>query len=559
MSHHWELFLEDADGARCWWRRRRAPSPSRCGASSGEPTPRHSRRLAHRRRPGRQPRSIPLAPGTRFAWRLTIDGESLPGASLGFTTRPRARRRGRDRLRPAVRPLPGGLRPGRRLPALARQDDHRVRRPPVLHDHDEPPPAAYQRVVRRARDRAGQNVVVGQPRLLARAGHERPRRQRFVHRQPRGRVALHRSPPSTATPSTPRRGCSTPPHPSRGTTVASWRSRPRPSTSAAKRSATSGASSWSGRRRMRRRASGPTATTSGTEPSADRTLRFRRRVLGVGRVPSPGPAVAPHPRPLGRAGLRGDAAADTSGAGRALITSGSWGRVPDARPCAGRSGRGRAAVVRARVTTGPPCPCTGPPVALVERARQRRPRHEAALLPPPRRRRLHGARVRLVRLRRRRGGRRHQRSARAVPLRLPERRSAPRRRRDSATASSRRGESWEFNQAVFDLGATVCTGSPPSLRLRPLRRQCLLAPCRATRSPTRGGPGRGARTQGTFAGSDRQGRGRLIEGLRQGTVAPDELARACGWPDDAARAQRTAAALVAEGFARWSRGRLTLA
>ena len=32
---------------------------------------------------------IPLAPGTRFAWRLTIDGESLPGASLGFTTRPR--------------------------------------------------------------------------------------------------------------------------------------------------------------------------------------------------------------------------------------------------------------------------------------------------------------------------------------------------------------------------------------------------------------------------------------------------------------------------------------
>ena len=32
---------------------------------------------------------IPLAPATRFAWRLTIDGDSLPGASLGFTTRPR--------------------------------------------------------------------------------------------------------------------------------------------------------------------------------------------------------------------------------------------------------------------------------------------------------------------------------------------------------------------------------------------------------------------------------------------------------------------------------------
>ena len=32
---------------------------------------------------------IPLQPGTRFVWRLMIDGEALPGANLGFTTRPR--------------------------------------------------------------------------------------------------------------------------------------------------------------------------------------------------------------------------------------------------------------------------------------------------------------------------------------------------------------------------------------------------------------------------------------------------------------------------------------
>ena len=31
---------------------------------------------------------IPLPAGTRFVWRLMIDGEALPGASLGFTTRP---------------------------------------------------------------------------------------------------------------------------------------------------------------------------------------------------------------------------------------------------------------------------------------------------------------------------------------------------------------------------------------------------------------------------------------------------------------------------------------
>ena len=153
----------------------------------------------------------PAGPGTRFAWRLTIDGESLPGASLGFTTRPRARAdAASDRLRPALRPLPRGLRPRRRLPALAGQDHHRVRRPPLLHDHHEPPPAAHQRLVRRARDGAGQERGGGQPRLLPRARHERARRERLVHRQPRGRVAaapLAR--PSTATPSTPRPGCST--------------------------------------------------------------------------------------------------------------------------------------------------------------------------------------------------------------------------------------------------------------------------------------------------------------------------------------------------------------
>jgi hypothetical protein len=32
---------------------------------------------------------IPLVPGTRYVWRLTIDGEALAGAAVGFTTRPR--------------------------------------------------------------------------------------------------------------------------------------------------------------------------------------------------------------------------------------------------------------------------------------------------------------------------------------------------------------------------------------------------------------------------------------------------------------------------------------
>jgi A/G-specific adenine glycosylase len=54
--------------------------------------------------------------------------------------------------------------------------------------------------------------------------------------------------------------------------------------------------------------------------------------------------------------------------------------------------------------------------------------------------------------------------------------------------------------------------------------------------------------QSTFDGSDRQGRGRLVDALRQGPVAPDDLPAATGWSDDRARAERVAAGLVAEGL-----------
>jgi A/G-specific adenine glycosylase len=118
------------------------------------------------------------------------------------------------------------------------------------------------------------------------------------------------------------------------------------------------------------------------------------------------------------------------------------------------------------------------------------------------------------------------------------------------------GSAWEFNQALFDLGATVCTGARPRCRSCPLVRQCRWrrAGCPEP-DPWRVRPG--ARSQGPFDGSDRQGRGRLLDALRQGGVRSDELAGACGW-HDASRAERAAAALVAEGFASWSRGRLRL-
>lgn len=115
------------------------------------------------------------------------------------------------------------------------------------------------------------------------------------------------------------------------------------------------------------------------------------------------------------------------------------------------------------------------------------------------------------------------------------------------------GSSWEFNQTMFDLGATVCTAAAPSCPVCPLSRQCTWRRRgNAGADPWRLSPT--ARPQSAFEGSDRQGRGRLLHALRAGEVRRSALAGACGWPDDPGRATRVATAVVAEGFARWSGG-----
>jgi A/G-specific adenine glycosylase len=112
------------------------------------------------------------------------------------------------------------------------------------------------------------------------------------------------------------------------------------------------------------------------------------------------------------------------------------------------------------------------------------------------------------------------------------------------------GRSWDFNQSMFDLGATVCLPRPRCGQC-PLRRMCRWRQSGLDQpDPWRASPS--VRPQSRFAGSDRQGRGRLIDALRAGPVEADHLSVACGWPDDGTRADRIAVDLVAEGFARWS-------
>lgn len=120
------------------------------------------------------------------------------------------------------------------------------------------------------------------------------------------------------------------------------------------------------------------------------------------------------------------------------------------------------------------------------------------------------------------------------------------------------GAAWAWNQAMLDLGATVCTKRSPQCGLCPMAPECawrragLEGPDPAHGSAGVSGP------QSPFAGSDRQGRGRLVAALRAGAVDESTLALRAGWPDDPTRARRVADALVVDGLATWDGPRLRL-
>ena len=106
---------------------------------------------------------------------------------------------------------------------------------------------------------------------------------------------------------------------------------------------------------------------------------------------------------------------------------------------------------------------------------------------------------------------------------------------------------WRFNQALFDLGAQVCTARRPACGSCPLRRRCRW---KAAGRPLPD-PGAAGARQGRFEGSARQGRGRLVSALRTRPVPEEALADAAGWPGEHERARAAADSLVRDGLARW--------
>jgi A/G-specific adenine glycosylase len=113
-----------------------------------------------------------------------------------------------------------------------------------------------------------------------------------------------------------------------------------------------------------------------------------------------------------------------------------------------------------------------------------------------------------------------------------------------------RGRGWLWNQSLMEIGSVLCTARSPGCE------RCRLAPhCSWTGAGRPASDPAAARSrQSAFVGSDRQGRGRLIDALRTGPVSQQRLAAACGWPDDAGRARRVADTLVSEGLARRGSG-----
>jgi A/G-specific adenine glycosylase len=110
-----------------------------------------------------------------------------------------------------------------------------------------------------------------------------------------------------------------------------------------------------------------------------------------------------------------------------------------------------------------------------------------------------------------------------------------------------RDQSWEFNQAMIDLGALYCTARDPSCEACPLRAVCRWRSSKDPRDPakTTAGVSKG---QSTFDGSDRQGRGRLVKALRAGPVAGHDAVGILGWGDDSNRVDRVIGGLVRDGL-----------
>lgn len=87
-EHHWELFLEDADGRPVLVETPEGVQPVEVRGELGIGTPDGVLEgtsidvpMAINLGP------LPLLPGSRYTWRLVVNGEAIPGGTISFSTR----------------------------------------------------------------------------------------------------------------------------------------------------------------------------------------------------------------------------------------------------------------------------------------------------------------------------------------------------------------------------------------------------------------------------------------------------------------------------------------
>jgi A/G-specific adenine glycosylase len=113
-------------------------------------------------------------------------------------------------------------------------------------------------------------------------------------------------------------------------------------------------------------------------------------------------------------------------------------------------------------------------------------------------------------------------NVRRVIERWDGRRRAPRALADRAHALLPRGRAAEWNQAMIELGATVCQARAPRCSACPVARACASAGVAAA-------PPAGARRRERFEETDRWARGRVLAALLRDapppSLAPERRAR----------------------------------
>ena len=100
------------------------------------------------------------------------------------------------------------------------------------------------------------------------------------------------------------------------------------------------------------------------------------------------------------------------------------------------------------------------------------------------------------------------------------------------------GHGWAWNQAMLDVGAAHCRARQPVCADCPFAAHCRWQLAGRPEPDPATGSAAVSTSQSRFAGSDRQGRGRLVAALRSGPIGEAELAGVMGWPEDAGRAAR---------------------